>query len=62
MTKVSKKFLFYVEKNLLLILVLKIYLKKLKKEMYKAAEELNFEKAAEIRDEITELEKSELNI
>ncbi len=41
---------------------LKIYLKKLKKEMYKAAEELNFEKAAEIRDEITELEKSELNI
>ena len=32
------------------------------KEMYKEAEELNFERAAEIRDEISKLEKSELNI
>ena len=30
--------------------------------MYKEAEELNFEKAAEIRDQITKLEKDELNI
>ena len=30
--------------------------------MYKEAEELNFERAAEIRDEISKLEKSELNI
>ena len=30
--------------------------------MYKEAEELNFERAAEIRDEISKLEKSELDI
>ena len=30
--------------------------------MHKEAEELNFEKAAEIRDEIAKLEKNELNI
>ena len=41
---------------------LKKYLKQLKVEMYKEAEELNFERAAEIRDEISKLEKSELNI
>ena len=41
---------------------LKKYLKQLKLEMYKEAEELNFERAAEIRDEISKLEKSELNI
>ena len=37
-------------------------MKQLKAEMYKEAEELNFERAAEIRDEISKLEKSELNI
>ena len=41
---------------------IKSYVKKLKIDMYKEAEELNFEKAAEIRDEITKLEKNELNI
>jgi len=41
---------------------IKSYVKKLKIDMYKEAEELNFEKAAEIRDEITKLEKDELNI
>ena len=41
---------------------LKKYLKQLKLEMYKEAEELSFERAAEIRDEISKLEKSELNI
>ena len=41
---------------------LKNYLVKLKKEMYQEAESLNFEKAAEIRDEINKLEKNELNL
>ena len=41
---------------------LKKYVKKLKSDMYKAAEELNFERAAELRDEISKLEKEELNI
>ena len=41
---------------------LKKYIKQLKIDMYKAAEELNFERAAEIRDEISKLEKNELNI
>ena len=41
---------------------LKKYIKQLKIDMYKEAEELNFEKAAEIRDEISKLEKNELNI
>ena len=41
---------------------LKSYLVKLKKEMYQEAESLNFEKAAEIRDEINKLEKKELNL
>ena len=41
---------------------IKSYIKKLKIDMYKEAEELNFEKAAKIRDEITKLEKDELNI
>ena len=34
----------------------------LKKEMYEEAENLNFEKAAAIRDEISKLEKEELNL
>ena len=41
---------------------LKAYIKKLKSEMYKEAEELNFEKAAKIRDEINKLQKEELRI
>ena len=41
---------------------LKKYIKQLKIDMYKQAEELNFERAAEIRDEISKLEKNELNI
>ena len=41
---------------------LKKYLKQLKIDMYKEAEELNFERAAEIRDEISKLEKDELSI
>ncbi len=41
---------------------IKSYVKKLKIDMHKEAEELNFEKAAEIRDEIAKLEKNELNI
>ena len=41
---------------------LKNYLVKLKKEMYQEAENLNFERAAEIRDEINNLEKKELNL
>ncbi len=41
---------------------LKKYIKQLKKDMYNEAEALNFERAAEIRDEINKLEKEELNI
>ena len=41
---------------------LKKHIKQLKIDMYKTAEELNFERAAEIRDEISKLEKNELNI
>ena len=41
---------------------IKSYVKKLKIDMHKEAEELNFEKAAKIRDEIAKLEKNELNI
>ena len=41
---------------------LKSYLLTLKKEMYKEAEALNFEKAAKLRDEISHLEKNELSI
>ena len=41
---------------------LKSHIKKLKNQMYKEAEELNFEKAAEIRDEINKLQKEELSI
>jgi len=41
---------------------LKTYLSDLKKEMYKKAESLNFEKAAKLRDEISKLEKSELDL
>ena len=41
---------------------LKTYLSDLKKEMYKEAESLNFEKAAKLRDEISKLEKSELDL
>jgi excinuclease ABC subunit B len=37
-------------------------LKKLKKEMLDAAKNLEFEKAAEIRDRILELERAELEI
>ncbi len=37
---------------------LRLYLIDLEKEMYKAAEELNFERAAEIRDEIKKLSKN----
>ena len=39
---------------------LKSYINDLKKEMYKEAESLNFEKAAKLRDEISQLEKNEL--
>ena len=35
-------------------------MKQLKLEMYKEAEELNFERAAEIRDEISKLEKNKV--
>ncbi len=41
---------------------LKKYLKQLRIDMYKEAEELNFERAAEIRDEISKIEKDELSI
>ena len=41
---------------------LKSYIHTLKKEMYKEAEALNFEKAAKLRDEISDLEKNELSI
>ena len=41
---------------------IKSYVKKLKIDMYQEAEKLNFEKAAQIRDEITKLEKGELEI
>ena len=41
---------------------LKKYIKQLKIEMFKEAEDLNFEKAADIRDEISKIEKNELNI
>ena len=41
---------------------LKKLLSTLKKEMYQEAENLNFEKAAAIRDEINKLEKEELNL
>ncbi len=41
---------------------LKSYIHSLKKEMYKEAEALNFEKAAKLRDEISHLEKNELSI
>ena len=41
---------------------LKSYLSDLKKEMYKEAEALNFEKAAKLRDEISSLEKNELSL
>ena len=40
----------------------KAYLTELRKEMFKYAEELDFEKAAEIRDQINKLEKEELEI
>ena len=41
---------------------LKAYISDLKKEMYKEAESLNFEKAAKLRDEISQLEKNELDL
>ncbi len=41
---------------------LKSYVNDLKKEMYKEAEALNFEKAAKLRDEISNLEKKELSV
>jgi len=41
---------------------LKKYLTRLKKDMYQEAENLNFERAAEIRDEINKLEKKELDL
>ena len=41
---------------------LKTYISDLKKEMYKEAESLNFEKAARLRDEISKLEKNELDL
>ncbi len=41
---------------------LKTHIGDLKKEMYKEAEALNFEKAAKLRDEISNLEKNELRI
>ena len=41
---------------------LKTYISDLKKEMYKEAESLNFEKAARLRDEISQLEKNELDL
>ena len=41
---------------------LKSYISSLRKEMYKEAESLNFEKAAKLRDEISQLEKNELSI
>ena len=41
---------------------LKKHIKQLKKNMYREAEVLNFEKAAAIRDEINKLEKKELDI
>ena len=40
----------------------KAYVTELRKEMFKYAEELDFEKAAEIRDQINRLEKEELEI
>ena len=41
---------------------LKSYVNDLKKEMYEEAEALNFEKAAKLRDEISNLEKKELSV
>ena len=41
---------------------LKAYINNLKKEMFEEAEALNFEKAAKLRDEISDLEKNELSI
>ena len=41
---------------------LKSYLNKLRKEMYSEAENLNFEEAARIRDQINKLEKEDLNL
>ncbi len=41
---------------------LKVHIKNLKTQMFKEAENLNFEEAAKIRDEIKNLEKKELNI
>ena len=41
---------------------LKSHINNLKKEMFEEAEALNFEKAAKLRDEISNLEKNELNI
>ncbi|MBF96961.1 MAG: UvrABC system protein B [Alphaproteobacteria bacterium MarineAlpha9_Bin4] len=41
---------------------LKSYISDLRKEMYKEAESLNFEKAAKLRDEILNLEKNELSV
>ena len=41
---------------------LRAYLRNLRKQMYKEAEALNFEKAAKLRDEISNLEKNELSV
>ena len=41
---------------------LRAYLSNLRKQMYKEAESLNFEKAAKLRDEISNLEKNELSV
>ena len=41
---------------------LRAYLNNLRKQMYKEAEALNFEKAAKLRDEISNLEKNELSV
>ena len=41
---------------------LRLYINDLRKEMYKEAEALNFEKAARLRDEISNLEKNELSV
>ena len=41
---------------------LKIHISELKKDMLRFAEELNFEKAAEIRDEISKLEKKDIGV
>ena len=49
-------------KMIIIEIILNLIFILLKKEMYKEAEALNFEKAAKLRDEISDLEKNELNV